>query len=74
MKKIFRQFSFSSLFKVLNLAFVVQLIIGIVIWIVSLIINKYGGTYEYGHGNHSRDLFVGAILVYSVIMLYTHHY
>jgi len=68
-KNLFRQFSFPIFIKALNGAFVVQLIMGMIVWVVLLIINKYGGTYEFGNGNYSRDLFIGAFLVYSVIML-----
>lgn len=69
-KNVFRKFSFSSLIKVLNSAFIIQLFIGVAFFIVSLLIKKYGGSYEYGHGNRSRDLFSGAFMAYSIIMLF----
>jgi len=68
-KNIFSQFSFSFLIKVLNSAFILQLVIGITFVFASLLIKKYGGSYEYGHGNRSRDLFLGAFMAYLIIML-----
>ena len=64
-RNIFKQFSFALLIKTLNIAFLIQLILGIVLFIAATIVDKRIG--ENFQLNRSTEIFMGVDYTFSVI-------